>query len=440
MPRSHRRAVVLVAHLFALAVVSLGCGREVAQPKRPNVLFILTDEHRFDALGCYGNETLQTPHLDALAAAGARLECFYVAGPLCSPSRASFLSGLFPSQSQVMDNRERSEFPERVTTVADRLDAAGYRTVFVGKAHMGGDPSRWGFRELPCVLAKGGAPLEASKLLFNGEERRVTGPVTKIFVDEAIRFLEESEGDDRPWFLWLSTRAAHRPYVTTEGGPAYEAGKIPPPPGWPKGQPLSDHDWAGYYSTVSFLDREVGRLLEALESRGLSEDTLVVFAGDNGSMFGSHGEARKQVWYEECVRTPAIVRWPGVIAEGTVTTSPIVSVDFLPTVLEAAGASSEPLPEGVTGVSALAALRGEAPARQIAFAELERDERFGGGYWRMARDERFKYVRFDDGSERLYDLESDSSELVDLTSAEGSRDTLTRLRGVLEEWSRQIGR
>ncbi len=430
-------AFVMLAVALVL-VMSVSCGGERSsgegEDSRPNVLFILTDEHRFDLVGCYGNDELRTPHLDALAAQGARFDGFYVAAPLCSPSRASFLSGLYPHQSGVMDNTERADFDDPVPpTVASVLREAGYRTLFVGKAHMGGDPKRWGFEEVPVLLPGGGAHFGAYELVYEEGARQVEGPATGHFVDETVRFLEEDEGE-RPWFLWLSTRAAHRPYITEyERAPdyGYEAGSITAPPGWPPDQALSDHDWAGYYATVTYLDEQIGRVLEALDARGGRDDTLVFFAGDNGSMYGSHGQARKEVWFDECARTPAILRWPGRVEPGTVVPSLVSSVDFLPTLREACGIAADATLEGN---SFLAAVRGEGETRRLAYSELERREKFGGGYWQMIRDARYKYVRFDDGTEHLYDFELDASEVRDFAAEASHATSLERMRSELDAW------
>lgn len=476
------RVVACVIACVVVAAILGACGGGDGQPRggaesgaergtdaardgrRPNLLFVLTDEHRFDLVGCYGNEVIRTPVLDRLAAEGVRFDRFYVASPLCSPSRASFLSGLYPRQSGVFDNRERSDFATPVPTVASLLGEAGYRTVFIGKAHMGGDPRPWGFAEVPVLLPSGGAKIERSFLSFDGgEPQAVSGPVTRIFCDEAVRFVEEAEGDERPWLLWLSTRAAHRPYYVEEPH-VYDPETIVPPPGWPPDQPISDHDWAGYYATVSFLDAEIGRVLDALDRTGAAENTFVVFAGDNGSMYGSHGEARKQVWYEECVRVPAIARFPSRIRAGSVAPFPVSSVDLLPTFLDAAGvdaseadatavdasasgapasdasasgASAAAAPTGLEGRSFLPALEGNGAGREVAFAEMDRAERFGGRFWRMAVGSRYKYVRFLSGEEHLFDLENDPYESRDLASDPGASAAKARLSERLDAWTRR---
>lgn len=306
--------------------------------KKPNILFILTDDHRWDALGCYGNTSIKTPHFDRLAIDGVRFDAFTIASPLCCPSRAALLSGLYPHQNGVIRNIDSPDLRPGTPTVATHLNAAGYVTGFVGKAHMGEDPTAWGFSDCPVVLAPGGVKTHENPLLLvNGVEKRVPGLITEIFTDAAIDFLDRHKNET--WFLWLATTAPHLPYLHDPKHP-YNIQEISPPPGWPSDQKFTAgdkrHDWAGYYSTISMLDREIGRVLAKLETLGLADDTLVLMIGDNGWMMGSHGHFGKQVWYEESVRVPALARWPGRIKPGTIVTSLAGSVDFLPTVLAAA--------------------------------------------------------------------------------------------------------
>jgi arylsulfatase A-like enzyme len=178
------------------------------------------------------------------------------------------------------------------------------------------------------------------------------------------------------------------------------------------------------------MDDEIGRVLATLDRLDLEENTLVIFASDNGYMFGSHGRSRKQVWFEESVRVPAIVRWPGRVAVGSVV-SPIVSVDFLPTALDAAGLRA---PADLEGVSMLPVLAGRKPLRTIGFAELRVGPRYGGEDWKVARQKRFKYVRFRDGHETLYDLLRDPHEEKDASASAAAHEQLLRLRAALDAW------
>jgi N-acetylglucosamine-6-sulfatase len=390
----------------------------VVQDDRPNILFILTDDHRPDAMGCYGNESIRTPNFDAIAKEGARLDRFYVAAPLCCPSRAAFLTGLWPHQNGVLNNKNKPDLEKETPTIATILGKAGYTTGFIGKAHMGGDPRAWGFAETPIWLPTGSSKHKNPTLMVDGKEREVEGQITRIFADHAIAWLDRHKGDR--WFLWLATTAPHKPYYKD---PNHAYDEIKPPPLWPKGEPLSDADWAGYYSTISMLDEQIGRVLAKLRETGQLDKTFIFVAGDNGFMHGSHGEPAKSVWYEESARVPALARWPARIKAGTTVAAPIVSVDLLPTLAEIAGVESK-------GLSMLPALTGGEAKRKIVYAELGGNR--NKAEWKMVRTDRFKYVRHDDGTERLYDLEADPNELKNVA---GESD-LTEMRKLLDEWSK----
>ncbi|MCI0417402.1 sulfatase-like hydrolase/transferase, partial [bacterium] len=156
------------------------------EPRKPNILFILTDDQRWDTLGCYGNDVIRTPNLDKLAAQGARLDTFYVAQPLCCPSRATFLTGLYPHQTGIYTNEKGgADLPKGSKTVAHYLNEAGYKTGFVGKAHIGGDPRKWGFQTCPVFLPGGSSPHKKPDLVYVQREK-VPGYITTIFADAAI--------------------------------------------------------------------------------------------------------------------------------------------------------------------------------------------------------------------------------------------------------------
>lgn len=398
---------------------------------KPNILFILTDDHRWDALGCYGNKDVATPSFDRIAKEGVVLDAFYVAIPLCCPSRATFLSGRYPRQTGVLCKGGGLDFPRPTPTVASYLDKLGYVTGFVGKTHMGGDPHPWGFQEAPVWqdVSDYGRPT----LIFDGVPRPVSGSYSKIFVDGAIAFVEKHKAER--WFLWLATTAPHAPLVHDPAFP-YDPAAISPPPGLPPGTPMSAFDWAGYYSNVSSLDQEVGRLLDRLDALGLARDTFVLVAGDNGLMCGSHGGQYKDLWYEESTRTPGLARWGGHIPKATRLASPVTSVDLLPTLLDLAGS---PLPrgfDGLEGASMVPALLGQAPLRSIAFSEgrLSFSKEFPGDPWFMARERRYKLVKIQSGDEHLYDLEKDPHETVDLMKSSPPKSVVVALEKAMQSW------
>jgi len=442
--------------------------RRTPDDPRPNILFILTDDQRWDALGAYGNRDIRTPNLDRLAASGALFTAGYVSAPLCCPSRATFLTGLYPHQTGVDTNRTAGGhvgLPSGSVTLAHYLNHAGYLTGFVGKAHLAGGPFAWGFAEAPLYLPGGASRHENPVLVVNGATKTlpgrvrqndldedeyyteqgtpqvVEGLITPLFADAAIRFLEKHK-DDR-FFLWLATTAPHTPYYRDPKYP-YSPREIHAPPGWadPSFDPTT-HDWAGYYSTISHLDEHLGRVLSKLEDLGLLKNTVIIFSSDNGFMMGSHGLPAKAVWFEESIRVPWIIAWKGKIPAGKVVTTPVTSVDLLPTVLDLAGI---PLPPGYEGISILPALGlRQGPVRDTIYSEVRGGTRarsdllprlFGnrGLLWQAVRTNEFKYVRFEDGAEALYDLRTDPMELKDVSGDPGYRRSLDSMRARWKEW------
>ena len=423
--------------------------RRVQVPSgRPNVLIVLTDDQRPDGVGYAGNASLRTPNLDRLASEGARLENFYVATPQCCPSRAALLTGRYGHQNGVTSNLANdlehtapgitffglpvSDLASGTPTIATDMNRAGYVTGFIGKAHLGGDPRLWDFRETPIWVPKLGAPHEGATLMVDGSPEVLPGLTNRIFVDAATDWLERHRGDR--WFLWLAMTAPHDPLRHDPRFP-YRIEDISPPPLWPPGQPLSDSlDWTGYYSTISMLDDDLGLLFARLRDLGLDRNTVVFFLSDNGNMGGSHGSANqvgsKSVWFEESARVPAVVRWPAVIPAGTVVRSPLVSVDVTATVRSLAGLPRDP---GAGGMDMMPALTGRAPLREVAYAEMW-DALHDLWQWQMVREGDWKYVAFANGDELLYDLEGDPAELDDLSLRPDLSATLEHLRGRRRDW------
>jgi N-acetylglucosamine-6-sulfatase len=394
-------------------------------PEHPNILIILASDLRPDAMGCYGNGTVRTPNFDAIAKEGARFDNFYTASPLSCPSRAALLTGLYPHQMGIFDDAGPPDLPPGATTLPRVLEKAGYVTGFAGKAHLGGDPRRWGFREGPAWLPGGSSPHRDPKLRIEGEEKVVEGMITPILVDAALAWIERHKGDR--WLFWLALTVPHAPCILDPRHP-YKPSEIDPPPLWSHNENLSDLDWAGYYSTVSMMDEQVGRLTQKLRDLRLHDDTLLCVLSDNGFMMGSHGYPGKGVWFEESVRVPALARWPARIKAGTRVWSTSVNVDLFPTLCEVAGA---PKPEKAEAVSLLPALLGEGTPRFNAYSE----GRLGNdGIWHMARNDRFKYVRFVSGREHLYDIYADASERRDLAVGARHMDDLEEMRALLQKW------
>jgi choline-sulfatase len=453
--RATGRMVLVLFGTLGTALAGCGCSPDPSAPehvtasaelqqrgepaaRRPNVLFILADDLRWDALGSVGNPTVRTPNLDRLAAQGARFENFQVVSPVCSASRANFLTGLYTHERGIIFYERASRFQrptlaEGTPTAATHLHRAGYVTGFIGKAHLGGDPSRWDFDETPVYqpgFAFGEPPEKHKVLIVDGERQPLPRDSTPRFAEAAIEFVEKHRAE--PWFLWLAFAAPHSPYDPHPEFPYPEA-ELRAPPGYPPDEALVGRPiWSGYYSETSALDAEVGRVLDHLDELGLTEDTLVMFTSDNGIMLGSHGIREKSIWYEESTRVPAIVRWPLRVEPGRVVDAPTSSVDLVPTLLEIAGLPPSP---SLRGASFVWSLEGGAGGRNVTFSEAYREKALGGGAWSMVRDRRYKLVSIRGTSEmHLYDLERDPHEMRDLIDAPESRPEADRLGARLDAW------
>ena len=308
--------------------------------RKPNILFILIDDMGWSDLPCYGNRFHETPQIDRLVEQGMRFTDAYAACPVCSPTRASILSGQYPARVGVIDfipghwrpyeklrvpSNRTQYLPQQIVTIAESLKSAGYVTGHVGKWHLGGGkhaPDKQGFD-----LAK--------QRGRNRGDKQVTA-----FTDAAIEFIEENR--DRPFFLHLSHRSVHIPLeAPSELVEKYEN----------KPKPTTGVNNPTYAAMIEHLDQNVGGLLGRLDELNLSDDTIVIFYSDNGGLrqrFTGSDEIvttndplrdEKGTVYEGGIRVPLIVRWPGVVEPGTLCRTPVSSVDFYPTFLEVAKGS-----------------------------------------------------------------------------------------------------
>ncbi|MBE7539750.1 MAG: sulfatase [Opitutaceae bacterium] len=361
--KSLRTCPLLLALLLALSTAIHAAPR--------NVIFILADDHRYDAMGFVGHPFLETPNLDSLARNGAYLKNAVVTTALCSPSRASILTGLYAHNHGVIDNNN----PVRgdLLFFPQVLQRAGYRTGFFGKWHMGGGdagPQR-GFNRWVSFRGQGeywpdnrgtdhvskGA---TNQLNVDGKLVPQKGYITDELTDYAVDWLK-SMPKDQPFFLYLSHKAVHSQFVPAPRHVGrYKNKPIPVPesrdhhehaPMWVQNQRNSWHGvdfpyhtdlnienyYRSYCETLLAVDDSVGRVLAALKDRGQLEDTLVVYAGDNGFAFGEQGLIDKRTAYEVSMRVPLIMQCPSVIKPGTVVNEVVANIDFAPTFLQAAG-------------------------------------------------------------------------------------------------------
>jgi len=355
-----------------------------AQPRRRNIIFVLSDDHRYDFIGALGHPWLKghTPHLDRLLARGVRFRNAFVTSSLCSPSRASLLTGLYMHAHGIRDNF--SALDPKLPTFPRLLREAGYRTAYIGKWHMGGssDDPQPGFDH--WFSFRGQGEYKNPQVNRNGQRLKLQGDMTDILTAEARRFIRENAV--RPFLLYLGHKAVHYPFQPPERhARLFEGLKVPWPasygyrfeqyeqwPAWVRRRRYSRHGvdgafgqpgpidefYRGYCRSLLSVDECVGQLLAELEERGLLDDTLVVYMGDNGYMWGEHGLVDKRAMYEPSIRIPLIAHCPGMFGGGREVDAMALNLDLAPTFLEVAGLKP---PAAWHGRSLVPLLAGRAP-------------------------------------------------------------------------------
>jgi N-acetylglucosamine-6-sulfatase len=435
--------------LLSLLALLAPVGLEAAE--RPNILLVVVDDLRADDLGVAGHPFVKTPHADRLARVGARFLNAFATTPLCSPSRASILTGQYTRHHGILDNTDRSARSHALATFPRELQKAGYETAFMGKWHMGNDETRRpGFDHWVAMKGQGEAidPL----LHEDGKSATVKGYVTDILTGRALAFIERPR--QRPFFLLLAHKALHPNVIQRDDGSVVsigEGGFIPaerhrtlygreplprrknyaaPPLGKPALlRPIGDLPPLGPRTAtpddtirdrlrmLAAVDEGLGRLLDSLRKRGALDDTVVMFTGDNGYFYGEHGlSEERRLAYEESIRLPLLVRYPSLARAGSAPKQMALTIDLAPTLLELAGVAAPPM----DGRSLVPVLRGDAPPWRTSFLiEYWTDTVFPRvlrmGY-DAVRTERHKYVRYRElqGMDELYDLERDPYELSNL--------------------------
>jgi N-acetylglucosamine-6-sulfatase len=437
--------------------------------ERPNILVVVVDDLRWDDVGAYGHPFVETPNIDRIAREGARFRNAFATTPLCSPSRANILTGLYARRNGITDNTNRSERSHELVTFPRLLDAAGYDTAFLGKWHMGNDETRRpGFDY--WVSMKGQGEAIDPNLHENGVTRKVEGYVTDLLTDRAVAFLSRER--DEPFVLFLAHKALHPNIIQHDDGtstPIGEGGFIPaerhrtlyadaaiprrpsygvPPAGKPaleraiEGLPplgpetvLPDGAIRDRLRMLMAVDESLGRILDVLEEKGELENTVVVVTSDHGFFYGEHGlSEERRLAYEESLRIPLMVRYPPLVKAGTLIDPMVLTLDLAPTFLELGGVPPEPL----DGRSLVPLLRGEAESwRDSFFIEYYSDIVFprivNMGY-EAVRTERYKLIHYLEleGMDELYDLETDPYEMTNLIASESYASVRQELYSRLE--------
>jgi len=438
---------VLILVLATIPALISGAGPARAQSPTPNIVILLADQMRGDAMGCAGHPDVKTPHLDRLAAQGILVPNMFANAPVCSPARATILTGRYPNEHGMICNDLRLR--ESEITLAEHLKARGYRTGFVGKWHLDGGPRQPGF--IPPGPRRQGfdfwAANECSHAHFRNQYfRDEPTPIvmedyeTRVWTDRAIEFIGRAGRE--PFLLVVAYGPPHDPYRAPEDFRAlYDAERLTLPPNWQEGAVTRDQ-LAHYYGMISDLDAQVGRLMAALDERGLAETTIVWFTSDHGDMLGAHGMRLKRKPWEESIRVPGIVRYPAQVPGGRRLAGFVSHVDMAPTLLGFCGLE---IPSAVQGWDLSHHLRGltdHAPD-YVLLQQFTPEPTTGlERPWRAVRTPTHLYAERADGPWLLYDLSNDPYELTNLVArpeAAGIRSQMQQLltramRVALDAW------
>jgi N-acetylglucosamine-6-sulfatase len=439
-----------------------------AKPR--NVILVLVDDHRYDAMSFLGHPLAETPHIDSLARNGVHLKNALVTTSLCSPSRASILTGLYTFRHRVIDNNRA--IPPGTVYFPQYLQQAGYRTAFFGKWHMGGegDQPQPGFDHWVSFRGQGEYLPPTPDYTLNVDGRRVKqkGYITDELTDYAVDFIRRNKPAETPFFIYLSHKAVHAnftPAARHEGKFAHKTFRRPASaantpenydlkPRWLRDQRNSWHGvdfpyhsdldierfYKRYCETLCAVDDSVGRLLAELKQLGIHDDTLILYMGDNGFMFGEHGLIDKRVAYETSIRVPMVMQCPSLFPGGRVVEDVVANIDVAPTLMAAMGLARPP---HMDGLSFLPLAQGrQVPWRENFLYVYYWEKNFPQSPTVFAlRGQRYKYITYYGlwDADELYDLQADPQESRNLLYEPAHRQTAQAMEKKLYEMMGELG-
>lgn len=442
--------------------------------QRPNIILILTDDQGSWAMGCAGNSEIQTPNLDRLASRGMRFENFFCASPVCSPARASILTGTIPSAHGINDwlrggNLDMEQFPELkdnpvfaseskainylegLTAYTDILAENGYTCALSGKWHMGDSVhpqhhfSKW------YTIARGGCDYFHPDMVQDGKVFFEDKYVTELITDHAIQYLDELRAEQNPFYLSVHYTAPHSPWDENNHPKKYidlyrdcEFYSVPDLPLHPWQTLTAPYGTGekrkellrGYYAAVTAMDENVGRILDYLDEHQMTDNTLIIFSSDNGMNMGHHGIWGKgngtfpQNMFDTSVKVPFIISYPNHVPSGQVCQNLVSHYDIFPTLIDYLGLEVSEIKQKLPGKSFSALLHGEKCPDDhcvVIFDEY--------GPVRMIRNHEWKYVhRYPYGPNELYHLTEDPNEEHNLFFNDELTDVIAEMKARLEQW------
>jgi len=466
---------VVLSLWLPLAARAADAPAATSADQRPNILFIMSDDHAAHALGCYGSKINQTPQLDRLATEGMRFSNCFCTNSLCGPSRAVILTGKYSHVNGFLDNDPRfSRFDGGQQTVAKLLQDAGYQTAMIGKWHLNSTPTGFDYWQ---ILPGQGAYYDP--VMFEmGKRRRHQGYTTDIITDITLDFLKNKRDPSKPFFVMYHHKAPHRAW---QPGPKYKTlyddREIPEPetfdddhtgqgtaanvqtlsmkdlqPGDVKVEPPAGltgralDKWKyqrfikDYLRCIASVDENVGRVLDYLDRSGLARNTVVFYTADNGFFLGDHGWFDKRFMYEESLRLPLLVRWPGHVRPGAVSDAMVLNLDFAETFLAIAGV---PIPADMQGQSLVPILEGRTPPdwrtsmyyRYYDFPSAHHGHKNLG-----VRTDRYKLIYYPELDEwELFDLKQDPHELASVYDDPAYAPVVKELKAELNRLKKLYG-
>ena len=449
-----------------LAMPSILQATDKAPARKPNIVFILADDLGWMDLSCQGSKFYETPNLDGIAASGMLFTDAYATCPVCSPTRASIVTGKYPARLHLTDyiGGHRAgkmnpapyihQIPLEEVTIAEALKEGGYATGFFGKWHLGGTefhPDKQGFD-----VNMGGCDKGAPSTYFSPYKIPTLpdGPkgeyLTDRLANEAAKFIEQNK--DKPFLVYLSHYAVHNPQQAKEElieKYKAKAATLPPPKGpefvtererkvrQVQNQPI-------YAAMIQSVDEGVGRITKRLSELGLDQNTIIIFTSDNGGLSTSEGSPTSNLplragkgWpYEGGVREPLLIRWPGTAKPGGICDEPMISTDYYPTILEMAGLPLRPA-QHMDGVSLVPLLKGGKMTQRPLFWHYPHYGNQGGAPCGAIRLGDFKLIEwYEDGSVELFNLREDLSEKNNLSAK--MPEKVAELRKMLQEWRKSV--